>query len=723
MWRTLELAVDDLLFFTLNLLIMLAAFGFCSTYTFGLSVKGYHNVMASFTSWFRTAVGEGEYDYEAMSVAWSLAAPFLILFVMVVVVVAMNTFIAILSTAYEEAKDESKEWNESRQKLRDHYTDDESGLYNEPQDMVDLYELAKDAWARFKYGMKVRIYSGYKVEDDPKQQDVHHLKVGHQVWLKMDSNPIPKDSEKLAHLNGGGSPYSDVDNTDAAMEESVEADGAANGSSNGAGGSPGRSRRNVLDSETHMFETIQAEGTEVEARTRLFISCRIQSLHMLQGMEQMRRNFHTILQRQEQAKQAAAAEEAAAGEANPRRTLSTASNSSRAGKAFESIENAIDPSAHLNTTFQLRLNGEEYNVAEVKLSSLEETVGDLPNQPTKPLPGFVQLNKWMVMEVTKISSWHSFKKGLKQKEFGAHDHFMRIRRYDSMYWVQSQATFLQLLRIEYFDLVWKVPIAIFAILGRVFTFGFSLIIEKGLAMLWKCCGRRSAQKDSEEAQKKRRSLRAQRLRFAATTFLRMQVKALGERNPNPGNVLKSMKFYAKHRIPLVEFAPRLEHHIYKPPRAWRFDRQLYRWCLTTLGFDSDHFDEEDERLLLEAFNHPELFMMNLLNFTSVNDDGGDTDDEGEGGGNDRTAWIDQQEQNEDNHMLLQHLKGQMHTISEEVQMLSAGLSHVTDALVHLQDKKTSDLFEGAVDEFADGTQSAHSMPLPCAALCCAVSGR
>jgi hypothetical protein len=56
-------------------------------------------------------------------------------------------------------------------------------------------------------------------------------------------------------------------------------------------------------------------------------------------------------------------------------------------------------------------------------------------------------------------------------------------------------------------------------------------------------------------------------------------------------------------------------------------------------------------------------------------------------------------------------------------MLSAGLSHVTDALVHLQDKKTSDLFEGAVDEFADGTQSAHSMPLPCAALCCAVSGR
>ena len=106
---------------------------------------------------------------------------------------------------------ESIDWIRSRQTLRDHYTNDERGLYNEPQvntlsmlvtlslspspslngclqDMVDLYEMAKVIWSRFKYGMKAHVYSGYSLGGAPsKRRCVHHLKVGHQVWIKMDS--------------------------------------------------------------------------------------------------------------------------------------------------------------------------------------------------------------------------------------------------------------------------------------------------------------------------------------------------------------------------------------------------------------------------------------------------------------------------------------------------------------------------------------------------------
>ena len=109
-----------------------------------------------------------------------------------VVVIAMNTFIAILSTSYDDAKSESIDWIRSRQKLQAHYTNDERGLYNEPQDMVDVYEMAKESWSRFKYGMKLHVYSGYSSGDAAsKRQYIHHLKVGHQVWIKMDSTPTP----------------------------------------------------------------------------------------------------------------------------------------------------------------------------------------------------------------------------------------------------------------------------------------------------------------------------------------------------------------------------------------------------------------------------------------------------------------------------------------------------------------------------------------------------
>ncbi len=646
LWRTLEYAAVDLLFFGFNLVILLLAFSLCSLYVLGQSVVGYHNALASFTSWARMAVGEGDYNYHEMSSAWPFAIVFLLIFALLVMVVAMNTFIAILSSAYDDARSEAVDWVLSRQELRKYYLNDERGLYNEPQDLVDLYEMAQVMWKRFNVGMRTQVYSGYSLEHARKREDVHHLKVGHQVWIKLDSYVVPDNAAMLFGSDIPDSPdhilstgfLGGLSNA-AADEQSIEVN---------ADRTPGyqkRDLRNGLQSEKEIFTEIEKEA-DLARRTKLFIRNRIDSLAFLEEIGSMRRVFKDIL-----------GNPADSADAQPTELRRT---DSRALDALHAIESA----AQVRPTFELRLNGEKHTVAHVRLRSMACTINDLDKHmdadgATEVFPGFVQLNHWMVTDVTTIDSWHDFHADDSEKT-------IRVRKNDKLYWLLTTATWLQLLRAKCLEYLLYIPLLLLRLIAWLVSFGVFILIER-------CCNV-SQNSDND---------RHQKLREAAVRFLRSRAKTLGKRNPHAGNVPKSMKFYAKHNMPLAELVAILEYETFCPPRAWRVDQRIYRHICAALGLgfaNARRFDERDREMLYACFGDRELFRMNLLNYDVDNDDSGDESRVPNG---QRTSWIDTQSQlHNTQHTMLRHLQDQLRAVVGEVQRISSTLGLPQDPKAH-----------------------------------------
>lgn len=321
----------------------------------------------------------------------------------------------------------------------------------------------------------------------------------------------------------------------------------------------------------------------------------------------------------------------------------------------------MDPAAHAPLSFELRLNGEEHTAASVKLKDMVSTIDDLDGDvATGVLPGFVQVNSWAVLEVTRIRSWHDYSRP--QSSNRNLSDAIRVRACDKMYWIITSTTYMQLIQLRFSKLIWRVPLHLLGMTLHIFTCGTSWFIER-----W--CSRWSKAQSTDKATK-----RMKKLRKAAVRFLQLRVKKLGDRNQEPGNVLKSMKFYSDFNMPLAEMVTMMEYDIFHSNSAWRPDLWLYRRLRPTLGFANAYFDQTDREMLYACFNDPELLSMNLLEYTA-------TDDHQVGAAcGTRTEWIDQQEQDGDNTVALQQLIEQLRRVAGEVQRVSSRLGLPQDVV-------------------------------------------
>eukprot|EP00741_Cyanophora_paradoxa_P019782 tig00021168_g19092.t1 len=116
-WRTLFFARWDLLAFVACFFVMFAGYAFMGNIIFGYQLPRFHNFTASFASLFRFLGGDFEYD-DINSASPVAGMVYFFSFMILVVWIAFNMFIAILNKYYADACDEADSHEEEERSLQ-----------------------------------------------------------------------------------------------------------------------------------------------------------------------------------------------------------------------------------------------------------------------------------------------------------------------------------------------------------------------------------------------------------------------------------------------------------------------------------------------------------------------------------------------------------------------------------------------------------------------------
>lgn len=113
MFKVVTRSKNELIGFMVVYFLLIACFAFLASTLFGYEMREFHNFASSLTSCVRLSVGILDFDYNVMKEAEGFWAPlFLVGFVFIAMLIAVNMFISILSEYYEQVKNETNQWNE-----------------------------------------------------------------------------------------------------------------------------------------------------------------------------------------------------------------------------------------------------------------------------------------------------------------------------------------------------------------------------------------------------------------------------------------------------------------------------------------------------------------------------------------------------------------------------------------------------------------------------------
>ena len=147
LWEVLERALSDMLAFMLILFFIMAGFGVFGVVLFGDHVREFHNVPSAFNTLLYWTIGDfSTVDYDIMTQASSAFAPvFMSTYIVLVVLVAINMFIAIITNAYdaymEEKKQEDADRRDSKKGLQHLHTS-----YSAMKALKVMVEMMKPQW-------------------------------------------------------------------------------------------------------------------------------------------------------------------------------------------------------------------------------------------------------------------------------------------------------------------------------------------------------------------------------------------------------------------------------------------------------------------------------------------------------------------------------------------------------------------------------------------------
>ena len=119
LWRVLGHAKVELLAFLGIFMVLLLSFGLLATTLMGYHVRELHNVPTALLSLLRLTVGTFDLQYDDWKDADPIGAPiFLLLFIFLLILVAANIFIAILTDAYSKKKAQINKYTAFKKILR-----------------------------------------------------------------------------------------------------------------------------------------------------------------------------------------------------------------------------------------------------------------------------------------------------------------------------------------------------------------------------------------------------------------------------------------------------------------------------------------------------------------------------------------------------------------------------------------------------------------------------
>ena len=161
LWEVLERALSDMLAFMLILFFIMAGFGVFGVVLFGDHVREFHNVPSAFNTLLYWTIGDfSTVDYDIMTQASSAFAPvFMSTYIVLVVLVAINMFIAIITNAYdaymEEKKQEDADRRDSKKGLQHLHTS-----YSAMKALKVMVEMMKPQWKLQKKSVSFAVF-GY----------------------------------------------------------------------------------------------------------------------------------------------------------------------------------------------------------------------------------------------------------------------------------------------------------------------------------------------------------------------------------------------------------------------------------------------------------------------------------------------------------------------------------------------------------------------------------
>ena len=113
MFKVVTRSKNELIGFMVVYFLLISCFAFLASTLFGYEMREFHNFASSITSCVRLSVGILDFDYNVMKEAEGFWAPlFLVGFVFIAMLIAVNMFISILSEYYDQVKNETAQWNE-----------------------------------------------------------------------------------------------------------------------------------------------------------------------------------------------------------------------------------------------------------------------------------------------------------------------------------------------------------------------------------------------------------------------------------------------------------------------------------------------------------------------------------------------------------------------------------------------------------------------------------
>ena len=113
MFKIAARATGEIAGFMVVYTLLLLSCAFLATTLFGYEMREFHNLASAMTSLMRLSVGILDFDYNLMKTADAFWAPlFIIFFVFICMLIAVNMFISILSEYYDQVKTEQRQWKD-----------------------------------------------------------------------------------------------------------------------------------------------------------------------------------------------------------------------------------------------------------------------------------------------------------------------------------------------------------------------------------------------------------------------------------------------------------------------------------------------------------------------------------------------------------------------------------------------------------------------------------
>lgn len=184
LWNTLSLAIPDLVAFALLFLTVFIGYTLLGLIAFGPNVRSFHNFMTSLWTCYGYLVGGGN-EQELVYVQPTVATIFYITFILFVVLILINMFIAIISQYYALEKENTEK--RSKKKDNSDYTVE-----------FDLYKQLK----RFFKGLRPKLQITVAGDELDEYQQTMYLQKGNTV-IVMDCDYIQAERARLRKLFQG----------------------------------------------------------------------------------------------------------------------------------------------------------------------------------------------------------------------------------------------------------------------------------------------------------------------------------------------------------------------------------------------------------------------------------------------------------------------------------------------------------------------------------------